>query len=49
VVIGIQNMDTADAFAGLVTQHAAIVADALADRKVINALVDDAQAFGLAG
>lgn len=45
-VVKVQNMDTADAFAGLVTQHAAVVADNLSDRKVLNSLIDDAQSLG---
>ena len=47
-VVKIQNMDTADAFAGLVTQHAAGVADDLDNRQSITAVIDDLQVFGLA-
>lgn len=49
LVIRVQNMDTADAFASLVDEHVKGVADDLDNRQTLNALIDDLQALGFAG
>lgn len=45
--IKVQNMDTADAVASYVVEHAKIVADDLDNRQTVNAIIDDLQAMGL--
>jgi hypothetical protein len=47
LVVAIQNMDTADAFASLKDEHDKGVADDLDNRKSITAIIDDLQALGL--
>ena len=46
-VVKVQNMDTADAIAGIVTQIAALVADDVDNRQSITAVIDDLQLNGL--
>lgn len=48
-VVKVQNMDTADAVASLIAEHAKLVADDLDNRKTITALIDDLQAIGAVG
>lgn len=45
--VRVQNMDTADAFASYVTEHAKTVADDLDNRRTVTAAIDDLQAMGL--
>lgn len=49
LVVRIQNMDTADAFASLVDEHVKGVADDLDNRQSITAIIDDLQSVGLVG
>lgn len=49
LVVQIQNMDTADAFASLSAEHTKIVADDLDNRQTITAIIDDGQAAGQLG
>lgn len=46
LLIKIQNMDIADAIAGLVTYANAMIADDLDNRQSVNAIIDDLQAAG---
>jgi hypothetical protein len=45
LLIRVQNMDTADAFASLVDEHAKGAADDLDNRQALTAIIDDLQAI----
>lgn len=47
LLIRVQNMDTADAFASLVDEHAKGVADDLDNRQALTAIIDDLQAHSV--
>lgn len=49
VLLKVQNMDTADAFASIIDQMTKGDADLLADKKVANAIIDDLQSFLIVG